>query len=320
MKYGMEGKKVRGVTMAITEVRPALYLMALEQRIERFGVFIGSWVYDGEEKFLVDPGPKASVGQLVEGLATVGIKKLDFIFLTHIHIDHAGGTGALLERFPEAKVICHEAGIPHLASPRKLWEGSKKVLGDLALKYEEIVPVPEQSMIPPDGLKKEGYRLIKTPGHASHHISLLFKDYLFAGEAGGVYIDLGKQDYLRPATPPKFILEEAVGSIDKLLDAGAREICYAHFGIHPDADGMLRRYRNQLHLWRDVIAEQMEHSAPSDLNDLFDRCVPVLIERDELFRSFQDLVEGEWEREVYFVRNGIQGVWEYVASLKNPRA
>jgi len=78
--------------MTITEVRPHLYLIGLEQEIKSFGIFIGSWVYDGEEKFLVDVGPRASVDQLLEGLERLKIGRLDFIFLTHIHIDHAGGT------------------------------------------------------------------------------------------------------------------------------------------------------------------------------------------------------------------------------------
>ncbi len=297
--------------MNITEVRPHLYLIGLEQKIEKFGTFIGSWIYDGKEKFLVDAGPRASVDQLLEGLASLRIKKLDFILLTHIHIDHAGGTGVLVSRFPESKVICHESGIPHLINPRKLWEGSKKVLGDLALKYGEIEPVPEAHILSPDEFKKEGFQVIKTPGHAAHHMSFVYQDYLFAGEAGGVYIDLGRQIYLRPATPPKFILEEAVGSINKLLDVGAQEICYAHFGIHPDAKGMLRRYRSQLYLWRDVIAEQMRRS---NGGDLFDRSMAVLLERDELVKPFKDLREGEKEREVYFIKNGIQGISEYIAS------
>ena len=305
------GKKI------ITEVRPHLYLIGLKQKIEKFGSFIGSWVYDGEEKFLVDVGPRASVEQLLEGLKILGVKKLDFIFLTHIHIDHAGGTGILADRFPEAKVICHESGIHHLMNPQKLWEGSKKVLGDLALKYGEIAPVAGEHLLSPEKFTGKGFEVIKTPGHASHHLSFVFSDYLFAGEAGGVYIDLGGRPYLRPATPPKFILEEAVGSIDKLLEAKAREICYAHLGIHPDAQGMLRRYRAQLHLWRDVIAEQMARSTKNDLEDLVRRCITVLVERDELFRPFKDLGEEDKERENYFVRNGIQGISEYVASFKD---
>ena len=214
--------------------------------------------------------------QLLEGLESLKIRRLDFIFLTHIHIDHAGGTGILVNHFPDTKVICHESGIPHLAHPQKLWAGIKRVLGDLALKYGEIEPVPEERMLPPDEFKSEGFQVVKTPGHAGHHISLVYQDYLFVGDAGGVYIDLGKRLYLRPATPPRFNLEEAVGSIDRLLGVKAREICYAHFGIHPDAKGMLERYRNQLYLWRDVIAEQMRHS---DGGDVFNRSVKALLER-----------------------------------------
>ncbi len=77
------------------------------------------------------------------------------------------------------------------------------------------------------------------------------------------------------------------------------------------------RYRTQLHLWRDVIAEKMVRSPKTDLEDLVRRCIPVLMERDELFKPFKDLGEEDRERERYFVRNGIQGISEYVASLKD---
>ena len=297
--------------MTITEVRPRLYLIGLEQKIESFGIFIGSWVYDGEEKFLVDVGPRASVEQLMEGLESLRINKLDFIFLTHIHIDHAGGTGVLVKRFPEAKVICHASGIPHMIRPQRLWEGGKKALGDLALKYGEIEPVPENRLLSPDGFKKEGFQIIKTPGHAPHHIALIYKGYLFAGDAGGIYIDLGEKFYLRPATPPRFMFEEAVESIDKLLEIDIREICYAHFGIHPDAKGMLRNYKKQLYLWREVIAEQMKDLGEQDL---VERCIPVLLERDDLFKSFKELTEEEKGRERYFIKTCIQGISEYIMS------
>jgi glyoxylase-like metal-dependent hydrolase (beta-lactamase superfamily II) len=297
--------------MTITEVRPHLYLIGLEQEIKSFGIFIGSWVYDGKEKFLVDVGPRASVDQLLEGLESLKISRLDFIFLTHIHIDHAGGTGVLVKRFPQAKVICHESGIPHMIRPQKLWEGGKKALGDLALKYGEIEPVPENRLLSPDGFKKEGFQIIKTPGHSPHHCALIYKGYLFAGDAGGIYVDLKDESYLRPATPPRFMFEEAVESIDRLLEIDIREICYTHFGIHPDAKGMLRNYRKQLYLWRDVVAEQMKDLGEQDL---VERCIPVLLERDDLFKSFKYLTEEEKGRERYFIKTCIQGISEYILS------
>jgi glyoxylase-like metal-dependent hydrolase (beta-lactamase superfamily II) len=297
--------------MGITEVRHRLYLIGLEQEMREFGTFIGSWVYDGEDKFLVDPGPRASMGQLLEGLSILKMKRLDFIFLTHIHLDHAGGTGLLINHYPDAKVICHEAGISHMIRPQKLWEGAKKVLGDLAFKYGEIEPVPEKNLLAPGGFERDGFQIINTPGHAPHHSALIYRGYLFAGDAGGIYIDLKDRPYLRPATPPRFLLKEAVESIDKLLEVAIREICYTHFGIHPDAKGMLRNYREQLFLWRDVVAEQMKEWGGQDL---VERCISVLLEKDELFKSFKDLTEGEKRRERYFFKSCIQGISEYVAS------
>jgi glyoxylase-like metal-dependent hydrolase (beta-lactamase superfamily II) len=309
VKYGMREKK-RGGTMSIPEVRPRLYLVGLKQEIEGLDRFISSWVFNGELKFLVDVGPKASAHYLIDALTDLGVHRLDFIFLTHIHIDHAGGTGSLLRHFPEARVVCHPAGVSHLIHPEKLWEGSKKVLGEIALKYGEIDPVPAGNLLSSDEFTTEGFELIKTPGHAVHHLSLVYDRYLFAGEAGGVFRNLGNQLYLRPSTPPRFILEEAVGSIDRLLELKDKEICYAHFGIHPDAREMLTRYREQIYLWRDVIADQTEYP---DSRDLIDRCVTALLKEDMLFRSLTEMTAAERKAELNFLANNIRGYLEYLA-------
>ena len=274
--------------MNMIEVRPRLYRIPLPQEMKGFQKFIGSWVFDGDTKFLVDVGPRASFEKLMEGLKALNMKRLDFAFLTHIHIDHAGATGLLTRHFPETQVICHGSGVKHLVDPQKLWEGSKKILGDMALKYGEIEPVPEKNLLPSEQFNHSGFKVINTPGHAAHHISLVFGDTLFAGEAGGVFLDLGNQIYLRPATPVKFVLEEAVGSLDRLLEDGGREICYAHAGIHPDANKMLKRYKDQLYQWRDVIAEVMKNSKEESL---MERCVSALIEEDEFLSLLEDFTE-----------------------------
>ncbi len=295
--------------MRITEPRPHLYRISLNQGMTGFENFIGSWVFDGDVKFLVDVGPKASLHQLVEGLRILKMERLDFVFLTHIHIDHAGGTGSFLNGFPEAKVICHPVGVKHLVDPQKLWEGSKKILGELAVMYGEIDPVPEDRIVSADEFNQEGFRVIKTPGHAAHHISVVHGNALFAGEAGGVFLELKDGIYLRPATPPKFILEEAVESIDTLLTVHVRDICYGHAGIHPDPKGMLTRYRAQLFLWKDVIAEQLKQG---ETDTLMDRCIEALLEKDELFGKLRQMGEEEKPREFYFIRNNILGYIEYL--------
>ncbi len=297
--------------MNIIEARPQLYLIGLEQQMEGFVTFIGSWASVGDFNFLVDVGPKASIGQLVEGLKALGIKGVDFIFLTHIHIDHAGGTGALIQQFPEARVICHPSGIKHLIDPKKIWEASKKSLGEIALKYGEIDPVPEENIFPSSECELKGFQLINTPGHAPHHISLLHKKYLFVGDAVGVFRNVDGLLYLRPSLQPKFDLEETMISVDRLLKSDGEEICYAHFGIHSDAKGMLRRYKNQLFLWRDVISEQSKYF---EGEELIDRCVTVLLEKDESLGSFSDLGKGERKREIDSIKMGIQLFLEYLAS------
>ena len=98
-----------------------LFLIDLPQKLEGFHNFIGAWVYRDEDVcFLVDPGPAASINALEEALRALEVTHLDFILLTHIHIDHAGGTGKILARFPGARVICHPAGIKHMVNPAKL--------------------------------------------------------------------------------------------------------------------------------------------------------------------------------------------------------
>ncbi len=121
--------------MNIIEIAPKLSLIPLDQDIPGFGSFIGSWLYKGEKTFLVDVGPAATVPLLINALDSLGVKSLDAILLTHIHIDHAGGIGDLASRFPDTPVVCHGSGIPHLRDPSRLWQGSVKTLGDVATGY-----------------------------------------------------------------------------------------------------------------------------------------------------------------------------------------
>ena len=291
------------------EVQPHLYRIPLCRNIDGLEGFIGSWVFDGDVTFMVDAGPKTSVQYLLEGLRVLKIKRLDFIFLTHVHIDHAGATGSLLAHFPETKVVCHPLGITHLIDPQKLWEGSKKVLGQLALKYGEIDPVPEQNLLACDEFEWKDLQIIPTPGHAAHHLCLLHHHRLFAGEAGGTFLDFGDEFYLRPATAPRFILEETVASIDRLLGTQAQEIYYAHAGFHRDAKKMLTLYRKQLFFWRDIVAEQLKQSGQKNL---VDRCLTVLLEQDELLRSLRLMKEEEKDRESNFTRNSLLGFIDYL--------
>ena len=194
-------------------------LIEIRQDKPGFDRFIGSWFCPGGKSIVIDVGPSRSAPKLTDSLTAMGVHHVDFVLLTHIHMDHAGGLAEFLDHFPMARAICHSKAISHLLDPSKLWMGSLKTLGDLAEAYGPIRPVKREVLLPHTEAQVEGIDIIETPGHAPHHLSFVIQGNLFAGEAGGIYVAGKDWEYLRPATPPVFFLKEFLGSIDRLLTA-----------------------------------------------------------------------------------------------------
>lgn len=296
--------------------RPDFRLIDLDQE-ELVGHrrFLSCWLHRGTDfPFVVDPGPASSVPALVEELRGAGISSLDAILLTHIHIDHAGGTGALLRAFPEARVYCHGSGRRHLVDPSRLWEGSRAVLGGVADVYGEPAPVPAGNLIDEKSLERIGCVPVPTPGHAPHHVSFLFGDALLAGEAVGTHVPLPDRLYLRPATPPRFFLEEAVASIERLLalDPAPERILFAHYGERKEAADLLAAGRDQLRLWTATVEELASRST----EDLEERAHRTLLERDPLYAPFPDLDEDIRRRERLYAGHTVQGMLGYLRARK----
>ena len=277
-----------------------------------FRKFISSWLYRGEGfTLLVDPGPLSTIPHLCEVIRREGVEHIDYVLLTHIHIDHAGGTGALLKEFPDATVICHPDGIRHMVSPQKLWEGSRTVLGALADAYGEIVPVPADKIRFEESVGDTGVKLFLTPGHAQHHCCYLLDDLLFAGEVAGVRSDLPGRIYMRPATPPRFMLEVAQGSIDRMIDLAPRYMAFGHYGLVVTALEHLQIARNQLQLWVKGVAQ----TAGIDSERREGALMEWLIEHDENYRNINLLPQDIQSRERYFFGNTFRGMSEYVDGL-----
>ncbi|HEY6837520.1 MAG TPA: MBL fold metallo-hydrolase [Geobacteraceae bacterium] len=277
-----------------------------------FRKFISSWLVRGDDvTLLVDPGPLSTIPHLVTQLRRYGVERLDHILLTHIHIDHAGGTGAILAEFPEAQVICHPEGIRHLVAPEKLWHGSQKVLGELARVYGEIVAVPEEKISFAETVGTTGVRAFLTPGHAQHHVSYLMGDLLFAGEVAGVRSDVPNGIFMRPATPPRFVLPVALDSLDKMIALAPRAMVFAHHGLVEDALRHLQIARRQLLLWVRGVAV----TAESDPSHREEALVSWLREHDENYRNVVLLPPDIQARERYFLGNSLRGMMEYVDAL-----
>ena len=122
-----------------------LRMVDLPLPMSGFRYFVTSWLHvAAHAAVLVDPGPASSIPTLIRALESFGLKRLDLVLLTHVHLDHSGGLGHLLVRYPEARVICHPRGAPHLVDPARLWTVSLRNLGEIAEMYGKPDPAPER--------------------------------------------------------------------------------------------------------------------------------------------------------------------------------
>lgn len=277
-----------------------------------FRKFISCWLYrDNGLSFLIDPGPFSTIPKLVGDLLRLGLKRLDYILLTHIHIDHAGGTGELLKVFPEAKVICHPEGARHMVAPEKLWQGSRQFLGRLAEVFGEIVPVPADRIGFEEHIGGGRVQAFLTPGHAQHHCCYLLDDLLFAGEVAGVRSEVADGIYMRPATPPRFRLETALDSLERMIALAPRRMVFAHYGLVDNAPVHLQIACRQLRLWVQGTAATAAAEAAQREGAFF----AWLLERDEIYRNIRQLPPDIYARERIFLGNTLRGMIEYVEGL-----
>jgi len=309
---------------------PRLHLIDLDQDLPGQRLFISCWVSVQDDLvFIVDPGPPSTADHLITRLESLGIPRLDFILLTHVHLDHGGCTARILARWPDAKVVCHEKGRPHLVDPAALWRGSLAVLGRKAEVYGEPAPVPAAALANCAELAAWGVETIPTPGHAAHHQAYRHGGHLFLGEAAGAFSDLGsgsatEQYYLRPATPPRFFPEVARASLERLLasDPLPTRLLFAHHGeFTGDTGALLTTARNQLTQWVRTTAAILEiqrglpHSEqPPDEAGLMDLIAEGLTRVDPHYARGADLPADIRERERDFTRQTLRGILGFLAS------
>lgn len=304
--------------MNIIKISSNFHEIQLDLKGTNFTSTLSSWVFkDDELCFLLDTGPTSSIDSMELALNKIGIRQndLQYILISHIHQDHAGGVGKLINSFPKAQVICHPRGIKHLINPKRLWEGSLKVLGKVAELYGEILPVPEDRIFYKETIANDRIKVIDTSGHAPHHQSYLFDEYLLIGEAAGVNIPLPGKIYTRPATPPIFNYEISRKNIQKLLEGnlGAKKICYAHYGMKEDVDLMLNIAKDQLAIWVEVIGRLFDLKNEPDY---IERVKEELKKEDIYFANIDLLDENRKENEFFFVRNSIIGITDYLENKK----
>ncbi len=222
-----------------------------------------------EGLILIESGPGSTQDQLEKNIHELGYQlgDLTHLFLTHIHLDHAGAAGWLAEK-TGATVFVHPRGAPHMVDPTRLLASAARIYQD---KMDELwgnfLPVPEQQLIilnDGDEVQVGPYtlRALDTPGHANHHLAYLLDDICFSGDVGGVRIQYGNTRSLRlPMPPPEFHPPRWRESIAKLKKEHFTKIVPTHFGFYEDVDWHLDQLLREL----DIIEEWMAAIMPRGL-------------------------------------------------------
>jgi glyoxylase-like metal-dependent hydrolase (beta-lactamase superfamily II) len=257
------------------------------------------WEVDG---WLVDPGPESCVETLLEKLGE-GFEPRG-VLATHIHFDHAGATGRLLERWPDLPVYVHERGAKHMIDPERLVKSARRLYGDdFDRLWGEVVPVPEANVRALEGGESfEGFRVEYTPGHASHHVSYLHEDsgWAFVGDVAGVRIE-PSEFVVAPTPPPDVDVEAWNASLDTLEAWKPTALGLTHFGkVDRDVDRHIATLRDQLadqaRMVRSMSDEDFVASFSAQLRDAAgDELAPAFFAASPPHQIYQGL-ERYWRK------------------------
>jgi glyoxylase-like metal-dependent hydrolase (beta-lactamase superfamily II) len=298
------------------EIKKNLFLIDLEPRgIQKI---VASYILKGDKTIIVETGPSSSISSLLSGLKELNVKTEDvaYVAVSHVHIDHSGGAGALLRLLPNAKLIVHRRGVPHLVNPKRLWRQAKEVLGELAEIFGEPVPVPENRITgAADGMTFEvgnnlGLEVIETLGHASHHLSYYdrVQKGIFPGDAAGIYLSEFKA--IVPTTPAPFRLEAALASLEKLARLNPKKLYFSHFGAASDAVKCLQKYAVQIQLWANIALEGVKNNR--DFEEIQER----MLSEDKVMRNVAEYLKS---RPIYaktVLENSVQGFIEFAVTAQ----
>jgi glyoxylase-like metal-dependent hydrolase (beta-lactamase superfamily II) len=287
-------------------------LSMVELETGGFKNLICSYVIKGEKPFLVESGPTNSISNLLSGLDELDVKfeDVEYVAVTHVHLDHGGGAGTLLKSLPNAKVLVHPRGMQHLIDPERLWSSSQAVLGFVSEIFGKPEPVPKDRIIPiTEGSFDLGYgaklRVTETVGHASHNLGFQesFNGGVFPGDAAGTYIP--EFEVVVPTTPPPFYLDAALTSLDKLISLKPTVIYFSHFGKATGAVQRLIDYKLQLQLWAEIAKDGVKKN--QSLEEIRDR----IIQEDKAMNRIIGYVKSHRIYSKTMLENCVKGFVEY---------
>jgi glyoxylase-like metal-dependent hydrolase (beta-lactamase superfamily II) len=222
--------------------------------LERYGAL---YILKAPKVAIIEAGFSHTAEKTLQALDELKIRPQDvaYILPTHVHLDHAGGTGHLAEACPNAKVIVHEQGAPHLIDPTKLLESVQRAVGPMFPFYGTLKPTPKERVLPVRGGEVfslgDGYEIevIAAPGHAPHQVCFFERKLrgLFTADAAGIYRPWAA-GLLLTTPPPAFHLEQSLETLARLNALQPKLLLYTHWGAHTDIT-LLDQYAQMLQRW-----------------------------------------------------------------------
>lgn len=227
---------------------------------------VAAYLLDGGDGLaVVETGPASTLAAVLDAIRAIGREpaEVTHILVTHVHLDHAGGAGALLRHAPRARVHVHPNGAAHLADPSRLIASATQLYGDrMDSLWGAMVPVPEDRLVilqDGDEVRIGGRRLraVDTPGHAVHHHAYHDPDagLVFTGDVGGIRLE--RLPYVcAPTPPPDIDLAAWRRSLGRLRDLAPSRLLLTHFGGVDDPAWHLDDLAARLDAWARWMAEQ----------------------------------------------------------------
>ena len=253
--------------LEIAEVADGVFRLALPIYFVGYPTVI--YIIKGSQPVLVDPGSGSAVPAIQDALKQLSIKHLDYIMLTHMHMDHFGGAGALSNLHPKAKVMLHPRYVRHAIDPSRLRKVFTIIWGEnFEATFGAVAAVPEERLL----LLKDGdvidvgdrkLQVIYTPGHAPHHIAIYDRKTkgLFCGEA------LGVPDFQMPAAPPNsFDMKAYIASSEKLLamNLGMKLLFYSHGTAEREPEVLIARNARNARVYGELVREGLLRGESSE--------------------------------------------------------
>ncbi|QOJ78575.1 MBL fold metallo-hydrolase [Infirmifilum lucidum] len=266
---------------------------------------LASYIVEADESILVfDPGPASTIETLYSHLTPSPGRRI-YVFVTHVHLDHAGGLGHLLELVRVERVFVHERGVKHLVDPERLWESSLSVLGEKAVAWGKPKPV-DPAII--EGVRggmtvKAGdlaVEVVNCEGHASHQVCYYLPNgTMFPGDAlGEVY-----EGSILLLTPPPFIASEALASLDRIARLKPKRLAIPHFGVYDGDSRLCERYKAKL-----LTALCLASAHSGDAGELLE-----LLRNDEEYRRGLALLSTRDQMLARgFLERSISGLIDYI--------